>query len=432
MTQSSGVWRLFKAMIDRLQVLLYNICGFFCYFDRFCGSFSLKAILGQHTGYFCYEREIEMTFAHFLSEESAFSFTLLLTLVVLVLTLFLVWFGKILSHRLKVGFTIVISFVVLAAVSEWFGVYMNYVHSSSFRVLHILIKLLELSLIPTLPILLSIAIGRFYRFRWFALALSLSFNFSLHIALLPAKLVFYVDDSNVTHYGPLYWIYPALVFCGIVVLYGELLHLLKRYQKKRSGVAFFILFLSLLAFVPEFFIPELRFSFLLVSIAILLLYGYFCNTVLRIEPLSSLLDRRSFDDDIRKLRRGDVLLLFDINQFKQLNDRYGHKKGDRYLIAISAMIRSVYDDYGLCYRIGGDEFAVILNSRKADVEKLNAAFLSRLNNERKRDPVLPDLSLGYCRSTGKESCSEIFNAADVNLYASKNSFRNSDDTDCDP
>ena len=56
-----------------------------------------------------------------------------------------------------------------------------------------------------------------------------------------------------------------------------------------------------------------------------------------------------------------VLMLLDLDRFKQVNDTYGHEAGDAVLVAVAERVREVLDGVGTCYRLGGDEFAVILN-----------------------------------------------------------------------
>ena len=79
----------------------------------------------------------------------------------------------------------------------------------------------------------------------------------------------------------------------------------------------------------------------------------------------------------------------DINNFKSINDNYGHRKGDEILSKVGSIIYKVYSKYGYCYRCGGDEFAVILkhkvfeeNSTKHDdIYKFLTNLINSLNYE---------------------------------------------------
>ena len=79
-----------------------------------------------------------------------------------------------------------------------------------------------------------------------------------------------------------------------------------------------------------------------------------------------------------------TLIIFDVNYFKVINDTYGHSFGDEILKVIGKIIKKTYSQYGRCYRIGGDEFAVIIEEEGfSDIEKINEAFIQALEETRK-------------------------------------------------
>lgn len=86
------------------------------------------------------------------------------------------------------------------------------------------------------------------------------------------------------------------------------------------------------------------------------------------DPLTGLANRRKFDIDLhREVARAHrmsaplVLAFLDVDHFKRINDTFGHVQGDRVLVQIARQLRaSVRSDVDSCYRIGGDEFAVLL------------------------------------------------------------------------
>lgn len=87
----------------------------------------------------------------------------------------------------------------------------------------------------------------------------------------------------------------------------------------------------------------------------------------RVDPLTGLLNRRAFDEDlqfaIQRARRGGSplsVLVGDLDDFKDFNDLYGHLEGDAVLRAVADSLRSALRRPDVAYRWGGDEFAVIL------------------------------------------------------------------------
>lgn len=85
------------------------------------------------------------------------------------------------------------------------------------------------------------------------------------------------------------------------------------------------------------------------------------------DPLTALYNRRALDVHAPPLlarvapAQPGALLLIDIDNFKSVNDLYGHVAGDRLLIALSEMIRAVVPQGSLAARLGGDEFVILLH-----------------------------------------------------------------------
>lgn len=83
------------------------------------------------------------------------------------------------------------------------------------------------------------------------------------------------------------------------------------------------------------------------------------------DDLTRVRNRTAFTEKLTELEKSDIykdttLVMFDVNNLKQLNDRCGHGIGDKVLINGAAAIGEAFYGHSSCYRIGGDEFAVIL------------------------------------------------------------------------
>lgn len=83
-------------------------------------------------------------------------------------------------------------------------------------------------------------------------------------------------------------------------------------------------------------------------------------------------------------------------------------------------MRRAYGGNGLCFRYGGDEFAVLLEKDTDSVEALNEAFTAGMRRCRQDDPRLPHVSLGYSTfEPGKDSVEGAVVKADEMLYRNK-------------
>lgn len=88
--------------------------------------------------------------------------------------------------------------------------------------------------------------------------------------------------------------------------------------------------------------------------------------------------------------------MFDVDDFKQINDRYGHIQGDLCLAGIAECIKKSYANFGYCYRIGGDEFCVLLKNG-GNEGRCKQEFLQRLQEKRGEIAFLPTVSYGQPR-----------------------------------
>lgn len=124
-----------------------------------------------------------------------------------------------------------------------------------------------------------------------------------------------------------------------------------------------------------------------------------------------------------------AVIFFDINNFKKVNDIHGHDEGDKLLVKVSNVLRFWFT-YGDLYRIGGDEFIVVIpNAQLLDLEKIVATWYATvpLLNFEYNDDFKCTLSYGIAYKMGDMSFQEVLGVADEQMYlmkkaiASKNS-----------
>ncbi|SFB32526.1 diguanylate cyclase (GGDEF) domain-containing protein [Acetitomaculum ruminis DSM 5522] len=147
------------------------------------------------------------------------------------------------------------------------------------------------------------------------------------------------------------------------------------------------------------------------------------------DALTGLLNQRAFMRDLKELeKKGSYfgVMFVDLDEFKKINDDYGHAAGDEVLITTSNRVKEVLGEEGRVYRIGGDEFTVIIEvDRDREyyielIEKIrNLVTKSIVING---EEIETDLSTGYarCPYDGK-NYEEILKVADDAMYNSKGS-----------
>ncbi len=152
------------------------------------------------------------------------------------------------------------------------------------------------------------------------------------------------------------------------------------------------------------------------------------------DPLTGLGNRRRLLLDLQDaLQSASVsapwaLLLFDLNGFKQYNDSFGHPAGDTLLARLGAKLSQAAAPEGEAYRLGGDEFCVLVRIGERSPETVSVAARAALSE---RGPGL-DISTEYgCIMLPAEAqdTSAALRVVDQRLYAAKRSGRSSDTPD---
>ena len=140
------------------------------------------------------------------------------------------------------------------------------------------------------------------------------------------------------------------------------------------------------------------------------------------DALTGLGNRRKLVEDLeRRLdeARGDLLVLFDLNGFKQYNDAFGHPAGDALLQRLSAKLHSTLSGDAAAYRLGGDEFCVLRRLEpEVDIEAWLAAMASCLAETGEAFEVTTALGAVFLPDEAT-NVSAALQIADQRLYAEK-------------
>ncbi len=152
------------------------------------------------------------------------------------------------------------------------------------------------------------------------------------------------------------------------------------------------------------------------------------------DPLTGLLNRRSLDEiisrSIARAKRGQMsaLLFMDLDHFKAINDTLGHKAGDEGLIAFAKLLQGKLRTEDIIFRLGGDEFGVLLEDQKmtdalATAERLRLAVDSFPFVIGDRSFHL-SLSIGLVQIDGETDIEHLIPKADAAMYRAKEGGRN--------
>lgn len=149
------------------------------------------------------------------------------------------------------------------------------------------------------------------------------------------------------------------------------------------------------------------------------------------DKLTGLKNRRAYDVMIQSMEQNhtqckNALMIFaDLNGLKAVNDNFGHNDGDELITAAAHCIERAYSDMGDCYRVGGDEFCIIIFNPEYDETVMQKKLEEEIVKYNQLHPEKHVLSIAYgssylCDEKGKRKSVNIWrNEADQKMYLDK-------------
>ena len=241
-------------------------------------------------------------------------------------------------------------------------------------------------------------------------------------------LIFWVDENNIYCRGPLFWLFPAVG--AMYIIDGIVVYLIGRARG------------SILRFFPvmQFFLPVvigLVIQIMFVGITMIwpgLAIGMTTmiislqNENIFKDRLTGLMNRFYLDKIEGELKQHQAfgLMMLDMNDFKSINDQYGHSEGDQALIAMGSILRKTVWVHGTVIRYAGDEFVILLY---ADREEFLESFRNLINqnieeyNNRSGKGYRLSVSVGYgIFNLEKDTMDDIMKLVDQRMYEDKRRY----------
>ena len=144
------------------------------------------------------------------------------------------------------------------------------------------------------------------------------------------------------------------------------------------------------------------------------------------DELTKCFNRHAYETDINNLDLNMewIYISMDLNGLKHANDSYGHAAGDELICAASDCMKNSFGQYGKVYRIGGDEFVVVITKNIGQFEEVLKIFERSVEEWHGKHVDSMTVSYGYVFSSEKKwnSVYDIAKAADKRMYESKANF----------
>ncbi|MCR4673791.1 MAG: GGDEF domain-containing protein, partial [Lachnospiraceae bacterium] len=245
--------------------------------------------------------------------------------------------------------------------------------------------------------------------------------------------VYYVDEQNVYHRGPLFWL--QLAVCGGYFV-ASFLYVFKTFicvkekNVKRSLerlLRFYLL--PFIGVVVSNMFEGMPGIWPMAAVSLSMVYMMEMYEEVQIDGLTGVQNRKVleqlFPSYVSGISEGNRLYVFilDLDRFKSINDSFGHSVGDEALIGCGQIIRKLtHNKNMLTVRYGGDEFLIIgymENDVEAEEYKKEIKKEFELWNTENIKPYVLETSVGYAEYVPGKTLEEWVSMADKELYREK-------------
>lgn len=235
---------------------------------------------------------------------------------------------------------------------------------------------------------------------------------------------FYVSESGSLSFsgGPLRFTAHIISFCYLAyLLYVSIFTLKSKHFMHGVTLLICATFVLIAAIMETFFNGNNDIELLNITIMIstMTYYLFLYKENMQVDPLTGMFNRDTYYRDIPKMTNTFTgIVQFDINGLKFINDNFGHHEGDKCIAKIAKCIRDNLTRSMYGYRMGGDEFLVIVNNEKEEtIKNLISAFKEELSK------TTYFCSVGYAIKDEKYTNIEsVIRQAEKSMYNNKAEF----------
>ncbi|SHJ47332.1 diguanylate cyclase (GGDEF) domain-containing protein [Parasporobacterium paucivorans DSM 15970] len=241
------------------------------------------------------------------------------------------------------------------------------------------------------------------RLFWSLLAINL-LNMLIIIVSLPLDWFYYIDSNNVYHRGALFPLASVGTIAVLVIAYILILRNRKKIEKKHYFALAFFAVPPCAGIILQIFIYGMSFMLNLAVVSLFILFLNIQQQNIHTDYLTGINNRKSLDDYMRKKinmsnwNQAFGAIMLDFDDFKGINDVFGHDEGDIALKTAARLLSSCLRLTDFIARFGGDEFCVITDVSDEKellqiVERIQECF--KRYNETKEKPYKLSMSAGY-------------------------------------
>lgn len=270
-----------------------------------------------------------------------------------------------------------------------------------------------------------------YTKKWFIFLLPIVINLILTLSNQASKYYFYIDSNNTYHRGKIFFMMIIISSTYIVIFLGYLFF--NKSKIKRDDFNSFILLLlfPIIGTVLQTFYYGVGSTWPMFCITYLGIHLIIQQSIITRDYLTRIRNRESVDQEIENLiytannKKNEFTgFMFDLDNFKGVNDVYGHDEGDELLKSFSELLLKTFRRSECIGRLGGDEFMVLINeSEIVNIENIKNRLQQNIEefNKKNSKPWKIEASCGVLKYTVKNEMDkqQFYSSIDKLLYIDK-------------
>lgn len=275
-------------------------------------------------------------------------------------------------------FLALIFLTILILILEILSVLLNSGDYIEFITAHKLVDTIGFALTPLVPILAVLFVykktNKYKKINIksvFLLSVPLVVNSIVSLGSFNFNWIFAITNENIYMRGPLWFVSP------ITSYFYYIINLLLLYNVREKINREELLILSLFTIIPSLLSVFQLYYFVYltiwnsVAIAVVINYVFLVHSQTKIDPLTRLGNRIAYDEYLALWERKRNIVLavvnIDLDDFKIINDVFGHHEGDKVLRVFARQLEEVFEGKGVSIRLGGDEFIVLVNENRREI-----------------------------------------------------------------
>lgn len=252
--------------------------------------------------------------------------------------------------------------------------------------------------------------------------------------------MFYIDEEGIYHQGPINFVQYLVVafYLAFVGLSSFIKLFMRKYFSQRALFISIVCYslLPLIGTIVEFGVKNAtgnRYPFILASIALstLIIYLQLLQNQVQTDYLTDIPNRamlmRYIESKMNHENYNLYVFILDINDFKLINDAFGHLEGDRVLKILSNNLKQFSRETGnFVARYAGDEFVIVADTKKNSIDEINELihqYIKIANDDINDDRYELSVAVGYAKYDDNiQTIKDFINLADKEMYKDKQKY----------